>query len=169
MGGVDDAAVPGPQRPAPAVPPEDLRAGDADRELVLERLRAAHAEGRLDLEELDERVTATLAARTYGELATLTADLPGGPPEPRPLGALPVPATPPASHGPTNAAGSAGRGADLRGAAAGWAAVSVTCLVIWAVVGVAAGGLGHPWWIWVAGPWGVVLLMSWLGVRSPRR
>jgi hypothetical protein len=163
MEGVDDAAVPGPRRSSPAVPPEHLRAGDADRELVLERLRAAQAEGRLDLDEFDERVTATLAARTYGELATLTADLPGGPPAPRPLGA------PAAPQAPATAARSAGRGADLRGAAAGWAAVSVTCLVIWAVVGVAAGGLGHPWWIWVAGPWGVVLLMSWLGVRSAGR
>jgi hypothetical protein len=166
MGGVDDAAEPGPRQPSPAVPPEDLRAGDADRELVLERLRAAQAEGRLDLEEFDERVTATLAARTYGELAALTADLPGGPPEPRPLGAPPAS---PAPRGPTPAARAAGRDADLRGAAAGWAAVSVTCLVIWAVVGVTAGGLGHPWWIWVAGPWGVVLLMSWLGARSAGR
>jgi hypothetical protein len=169
MEGVDDAAVPGPRRSSPAVPPEHLRAGDADREVVLERLRAAQAEGRLDLEEFDERVIATLAARTYGELATLTADLPGGPPVPRPLGAPVAPPVPPTPHGPAPAARSAGRGADLRGAAAAWAAVSVTCLVIWGVVGVAAGGLGHPWWIWVTGPWGVVLLMSWLWVRSAGR
>ena len=37
----------------------------------------AQAEGRLDLDEFDERITATLAARTYGELAVITEDLPG--------------------------------------------------------------------------------------------
>ncbi|MGH3584934.1 MAG: hypothetical protein ACRDQ0_01305, partial [Pseudonocardia sp.] len=57
-------------------------------------------------------------------------------------------------------------GSDLRGAVAGWAGVSVTTFAIWAVVGVATGGFGYPWWIWVAGPWGVVLLLSWLGTRS---
>jgi hypothetical protein len=141
-----------------------MRAGDTDRELVLERLRAAQAEGRLDLEEFDERVTATLAARTYGELAALTTDLPGGPPVPRPLGAPPPPQQPP----PTTAAVARDR-PDLRSAAAGWAAVSATTLVIWLVIGVTSGGLGYPWWIWVAGPWGAVLLLSWVGARASGR
>lgn len=53
-----------------------LRASDADRDAVIERLRAATAEGRLDAEELDERLDAALRARTYGELERLVADLP---------------------------------------------------------------------------------------------
>jgi hypothetical protein len=56
--------------------PPDLRVSDADRERVAERLRDAAGEGRLTVEELDERVEAAYGARTAGELAELTADLP---------------------------------------------------------------------------------------------
>jgi hypothetical protein len=55
----------------------ELRASDADRERVSEQLRDALAEGRLDMEEFEERLEATYNARTYGELAPLTRDLPG--------------------------------------------------------------------------------------------
>jgi hypothetical protein len=54
-----------------------LRAADSDREAVTERLREAAAEGRLDPEELEERVHTALRARTYGELDGVLADLPG--------------------------------------------------------------------------------------------
>ncbi|WP_338898047.1 DUF1707 domain-containing protein [Streptomyces sp. TG1A-60] len=62
-----------PDLPAAA----DLRASDADRERVCEQLRDALAEGRLDMEEFEERLDATYKARTYGELAPITRDLPG--------------------------------------------------------------------------------------------
>ncbi|MEU6660963.1 DUF1707 domain-containing protein [Streptomyces sp. NPDC046821] len=55
----------------------ELRASDADRERVAEVLRDAVAEGRLDMEEFDERLEATYKARTYGELEPITRDLPG--------------------------------------------------------------------------------------------
>jgi Flp pilus assembly protein TadB len=55
---------------------ESLRASDADRDAVTERLRDAAGEGRLEPEELEERVNAALRARTYGELGLLVADLP---------------------------------------------------------------------------------------------
>ena len=55
-----------------------LRASDADRELVAERLRTAATEGRIATDELDERLGATLKARTYGELEAVVSDLPGG-------------------------------------------------------------------------------------------
>jgi DUF1707 SHOCT-like domain len=54
-----------------------LRASDADREGVTERLRSAAAEGRLRTEELEQRIEAALSARTYGQLDALLADLPG--------------------------------------------------------------------------------------------
>jgi hypothetical protein len=54
-----------------------LRASDADRDRIAERLREATAEGRLAAEELEERLEVTFAARTYGELDPLVADLPG--------------------------------------------------------------------------------------------
>ena len=53
-----------------------LRISDADRHKVAEVLRQAAGEGRIDLDELDERLEATYAAKTYGELVPITADLP---------------------------------------------------------------------------------------------
>jgi uncharacterized protein DUF1707 len=54
-----------------------LKASDADREHIAERLRQATAEGRLLAEELEQRLGAALCARTYGELDAVVADLPG--------------------------------------------------------------------------------------------
>jgi Flp pilus assembly protein TadB len=55
---------------------ESLRASDADRDRVTDRLREAAGEGRLEPDELEERVAAALRSRTYGELGRLVADLP---------------------------------------------------------------------------------------------
>ena len=52
-----------------------LRAAQADRERVIETLKAAFAQGRLDTDELDHRVGRAFASRTYAELAALTADI----------------------------------------------------------------------------------------------
>ena len=54
-----------------------LRASDADRDQIIDRLRKASAEGRLAAHELEHRVTTALKARTYGELDATVADLPG--------------------------------------------------------------------------------------------
>ncbi|MGR8010314.1 DUF1707 SHOCT-like domain-containing protein [Streptomyces hypolithicus] len=53
-----------------------MRASDAERERVAEVLRDAVAEGRLDMEEFDQRLDAVYRARTYGELEPLVRDLP---------------------------------------------------------------------------------------------
>jgi hypothetical protein len=58
-----------------------IRTSDADRERVTTRLRDHFAEGRLTREELDERVTVALNARTFGELRRVLVDLP----EPAPV------------------------------------------------------------------------------------
>jgi hypothetical protein len=55
----------------------DLRASDAERTETVDVLRRHHAEGRLDTAELEERIERCYAAKTRGELAALTADLPG--------------------------------------------------------------------------------------------
>ena len=52
-----------------------LRASHADREQVIEVLKAAFVQGRLDRDEFDLRVGRALASRTYADLATLTADI----------------------------------------------------------------------------------------------
>ncbi|MEU3406780.1 DUF1707 domain-containing protein [Streptomyces sp. NPDC006670] len=63
------------QQPGAAAAPS-MRASDADRERVVERLRDAVAEGRLDMAEFEERLEAAYKSRTYAELEPLTGDLP---------------------------------------------------------------------------------------------
>jgi hypothetical protein len=55
-----------------------MRAASADRERAVDVLKAGFAEGRLTQDEYNERMGRAYAAKTYGELATLTADLPAG-------------------------------------------------------------------------------------------
>lgn len=68
-----------------------MRISDADREQVTARLREHYAAGRLTSEELEERITAALSAKTYGDLRRIMVDLP----EPAPVGANPGPVPPP--------------------------------------------------------------------------
>ena len=67
------------RRPEAMTQPDAMLAGDADRERATDVLKAGFAEGRLTKAEHDERVAQVHAARTYGELAKLVADLPAGP------------------------------------------------------------------------------------------
>jgi hypothetical protein len=69
---------------------DNIRISDADREQVTSRLREHFAEGRLTSDELDDRITATLSAKTFGDLRGILADLP----EPGPLGPQPAPVPP---------------------------------------------------------------------------
>lgn len=70
-----------------------LRASDADREHVADRLRQATAEGRLLAEELEQRLGRAFRARTYGELDAIVDDLPSDRVRsPRPLGGFARPA-----------------------------------------------------------------------------
>jgi len=57
--------------------PKSMRVSHDDRDQVAEALRVAAGDGRLTMEELEERLEAALAARTYGDLAPLLVDLPG--------------------------------------------------------------------------------------------
>jgi Domain of unknown function (DUF1707) len=54
----------------------NLRASDADRDATADRLRQHHTDGRIDPEEFQERLDRCFAAKTVGELAELTRDLP---------------------------------------------------------------------------------------------
>jgi hypothetical protein len=71
--------------------PARLRISDEERHQVAEVLRQAAGEGRIDLDELDQRLEATFSAKTYADLVPITADLPA-------LGVRPVPAQRPAGH-----------------------------------------------------------------------
>jgi hypothetical protein len=71
--------------PGQVNPSSEVRASDAEREAVVERLRVATVEGRLTLSDLTERTEAAYTATTRGELVSITADLPavsGSPPAP---------------------------------------------------------------------------------------
>ena len=108
----------------PDVP--DLRVSDAEREETADRLRAAAGEGRLDAEELDERLTRAFAALTRSDLSALTADLP-----PAAEPAAPLAPLAPERH-PV--------GAKLLQLAV----PNVICIAVWA-----ATGAGTFWPIWV--------------------
>lgn len=64
------------------------RASDADREAVADLLRDATADGRIGVDEVDERLTATYAAKTLGELERVTWDLVAPDRPPRPTAAV---------------------------------------------------------------------------------
>jgi len=74
-----------------SIEPARLRISDEERHQVAEVLRQAAGEGRIDLDELDERLEATFAAKTYADLVPITADLPA-------IGTKPMPVQRPASH-----------------------------------------------------------------------
>lgn len=121
------------------------RAADVDRDVVINHLSEAYAQGRLTRDELETRLGQAQTARTYGELATLTADLP--------------------QTGPLT---TDGQGFEQRKAWIGWAGVSGLVNVIWLATWVAGGdGPTYYWPIWVMGPWGVVLLVRTLSSRRP--
>jgi hypothetical protein len=107
----------------------ELRASDRDRERVVEQLEAHAGEGRLSVEELEERTERALGARTAGDLAALTRDLPerrGAPRRPR------------LRPGP-----------ELRT----FAAVMTLLIAIWALA-----GAGYFWPIWPLLGWGVFVV-----------
>ncbi|WP_051450289.1 DUF1707 SHOCT-like domain-containing protein [Actinospica robiniae] len=82
--------------------PRMMRVSHADRDRVVEILRDAAGEGRLEADELDQRVEAALTARTFADFEELVADLPTADP-PRPVSTLPaVPAA--SSPAPVDAA-----------------------------------------------------------------
>lgn len=130
-----------------------MRASDADRDAVAERLRDAHAEGRLDVAEFQERLDATYAARTHGDLVPLTRDLPA----------------PTAQRARPPARARAEGSPDWRGPAWGaWGAVTFLNVAVWGLVGVARGfDAPYFWPIWVFGPWGLLLVAGTIfGSRS---
>jgi Domain of unknown function (DUF1707) len=163
------------------MPQPHLRAADADRAAVAEVLGRHMSAGRLTLDEFDERLTRAYAAKTFGELAELTVDLPpvdgartpgsqSSPvqaPVPPPMGAAASTGRVPTGHVPwghtpgTPAAwghGSWGNGDDLRSAWRAWLTTALIVLTVWAATSLASWEFHYFWPVWVIGPWGAVLL-----------
>jgi hypothetical protein len=128
-------------------PDPGQRAADTDRDAAAETLREAFAEGRITQGELEQRLDEVHAARTYGELAPITADLP-----------VVVPAL---TQRQEQDAKAAKRRRDLRAGWASWLGVSAIVNVVWLASWVAGGDSpGYYWPIWVMGPWGAAMVLA---------
>ena len=104
---------------------------------ALADLTAAVGDGRLTLDEFDSRSAAVVAARSDTDLAAITADL----------------STPTRAES-ADAAPAIPAAAWLR-----WASVVALCSAIYVITCVTSGEMLYPWPVWVAGPWGMVLLV----------
>jgi hypothetical protein len=132
-------------------PRERMRAADADREAVVERLREAVSEGRLDLDEFDQRLSRAYSAKTYGELDRVLADLPG-----------PAPSLRPQPPSPTRQQRHVVRGW-LAEQWRPWATVVSICVAVWVLTAILTLSLPYFWPMWVAVPWGMVLVFRSVG------
>ncbi|MGY1681277.1 DUF1707 SHOCT-like domain-containing protein [Geodermatophilus sp. SYSU D01176] len=140
------------------MPEPHLRAADADRAAVATLLGEQMSAGRLTVAEYDERLARAYAARTYGELEALTADLPRPAAQPAPV-----------RHGAVHRVPACGwsGGPSRQAAWRNWAVTAVIVLTVWAATVIGSGEFRYFWPIWVIGPWGAVLLAQTLGRRGP--
>ena len=139
------------------VHPDELRVSDPERAAVQERLRRAVAAGQLDLHEFDTRVQSVWGARTRGELARVTRDLPEPPPAP--------PSPPPPGQRFSDDAG----GTAMRVLAIVWASVAAVNFVVWGLVSFTSEAGVYPWWIWLSVPGAALLVLYVVGIGRPRR
>jgi hypothetical protein len=139
--------------------PARLRAADADRQQVAERLKHALDEGRLSLHEYDDRVRQVYESTTYADLQPLVADLP--------------------MPGMSAADLDSRRRADARREARKmpmalvvlwtiWASLLAVNLVVWLIVAATADSDVYFWPIWLTVP-GVALFATTVGVQAARR
>jgi hypothetical protein len=159
---------------------QDMRASDADRQEVVERLRGALEEGRLKMSEYLERMELAYEAVTNGALAPLCRDLPEARPVARQQAAQAPQApaeraAPPAPHAPSPQTEVVRRGVfaslptPLKVLWTIWlTAVSIN-VVVWVLVSATTAHLIYPWPVWVAGPWGAALFGLSVGVTQIRR
>src|SRR6202046_3290616 len=136
----------------------DMRASDADRQGGVRRRGRALGEGRLKMDEYLERMGLAYEAVTYGDLVPLYRDLPAA----RPVAkreAAPPPAPAPAPRAEVVKRGAfASLPTPLKVLWTIWATVVSINVVVWVLVSATTAQLIYPWPLWVAGPWGVVLL-----------
>ena len=134
-----------------------LRASHADREQVVDVLKAAFVQDRLTKDEFDDRVGQALASRTYADLTALTADLPAEPATAESATAEPATAAP-----PRHPAASRPRNATVRKGARVIAVTTAITAAAWAAVlftqagGAAAGLLWSVTFMWL----GIVFMVG---------
>ena len=132
-----------------------MRAGDADRQAVADQLRAALDEGRLDLHEYDERLQRAYAAKTYGELGGLLSDLPAA--------SVPAPRVAAAEQPLVTASNAELTRRWLAEVWGSWISVVGITLAVWLISSLASGEPQYFWPMWVAGPWGVLMVVATVG------
>ena len=164
-------AQPKPQ--AQPYPYAEFRASHADRQLVADRLREALDEGRLTLDEYDDRVKVAYSAATYDDLNRLLRDIPtqGGVLEIRPPSGRTLPAAPPSQ--PLRSSRPAPKKPRRMPLALSilwtiWASLVGINIVVWLLVMVTTTQTVYPWPLWVAGPSGAVLLAVTIGIQALR-
>jgi hypothetical protein len=145
---------------------QKMRASDHDRQEVVDRLRGALEDGRLKMDEFEDRMALAYQAVTYGDLAPLYADLPA-------VGSKTGrEAVPPALAPPARVPWRgvlADLPATLKVLWTIWlTAVSIN-VVVWALVCGTTAHLVYPWPLWVAGPYGAALFAVSAGVTQIRR
>lgn len=133
---------------------QQMRASDADRQRVIDFLRSALDEGRLKLDEFLDRMGRVTEAVTYGDLASLYADLPVTGMVLRLDLALPAAMVARSQPGARE-----GMPATVRTLWTVWAAAVSVNLVLWVLVCATTAQLVYPWPLWVACPLGAVLLV----------
>ncbi|HVX46083.1 MAG TPA: DUF1707 domain-containing protein [Mycobacteriales bacterium] len=135
----------------------DLLAGrvgapsDADREAAAQRIGRGYAEGRITVQEFDERLAALWRAATHAELRILLADMPDGP----------APAITAPKSAPTDRP-------MLRLLTGGWLAINVVNFVVWALICIIGFRWESPWWLWSLVPAGLVLAGAWWATTPGR-
>lgn len=135
---------------------DEMRAADADRQAVADKLKKALDEGRLELAEYDERLQQAYAAKTYGDLEGLLDDIPDTLPT-QARTATPVPHT--ATPAPVVRSERAGQ--LVKAWLGGFGGIFVVGTVIWLVSSI---GSGHPqyfWPVWLLIPMAVGALGRW--------
>ncbi|MBL7257045.1 DUF1707 domain-containing protein [Actinoplanes sp. LDG1-01] len=137
-----------------------MRAGDGDRKQVADQLKTALDEGRLDLNEYDERVQRAYGAKTYGDLDGLLDDLPGTVPVQHSQIQPAAPPAPPVAAGASTPA----YGENPRQWLGGYAGVVALCTLIWLFTMVASQHWIYPWPVWMLIP----LVLGFFGQRFGR-
>lgn len=137
----------------------EMRASDGDRDRVAAALREHVAEGRLTIDEFNERLEQVYQSRTYGELARLTSDLPE-------IDLHRLPAASESVRRPHSARRDEKPRGSLKGAWSAWAAASAVSWMIWLLTMVTSSHMIPPWPMWVMGPWGVILLINTISGRG---
>ncbi|WP_017623261.1 DUF1707 SHOCT-like domain-containing protein [Nocardiopsis chromatogenes] len=134
--------------------------GDPERDRAARLLQDHFAQGRLGGDEFSSRLERVYKAASLRDLEAAVADLPSppAPPEPDARSAAPAPEGPGMLRDPA-----------LLIPWGLWLGVNTLCFTIWLILYLTGQGSGYPWFLWVLGPWGIVMAFITLGLAAVHR